>query len=141
MICERPQTLAAWRTARQPGSDPADETFYVADADGDGFNGLMEFALNLDPNARDTGDKTLTKLVLSAEGAPGLEFRRWPAAPEVRYDVVQSADLQNWQPLTTADSVESSAVLEPDGMERVRHFLTARPANGKVYLRLKVTRP
>ena len=58
-----------------------------------------------------------------------------------RYEVLQSADLRNWQPLTSANSIESSAALETDGMERVRHFLNVRPANGKVYLRLKVTRP
>jgi hypothetical protein len=140
VICQRPQTLAAWRTARQPGNDPEDESFYAADPDGDGFNGLMEFALNLNPNASDSGDKTQTKLVFSAAGTPGLEFRRWPAAPEVRYEVWQSSDLKNWQLLTTANSAETSTVLEADGMERVCHCLQAKPAGGSVYLRLKISR-
>ena len=140
VICERPQTLAAWHTSKLPGSAPPDESFYEGDTDGDGFGGLMEFALNLNPAAPDSGGKTLTKLILGESGLPGLEYRRWPGAPEIRYDLQQSPDLQNWQSLSATDTIESSAALESDGLERVQHFLKAKPADGKVYLRLKVRR-
>ena len=111
-----------------------------ADPDGDGFSLLMEFALNLRPNAADSGELTQTKLVFDALGCPGLEFRRRPGAPEITSEVWQSSDLKNWTKLTDENSTETYAVREADGMERVRRCLKAKPASGQVYLRLKIVR-
>lgn len=141
LISQRPQTMAAWRLAHQPDSEPADEAFYHLDAHGDGLNGLMKFAFNLDPNTPHNGDKPLTKLLMNADGVPGLEYRRWPSAPEVRYEVWQSTDLQHWTPLNTGNSHEMLSTIETGGMERVQHYLNAKPEGGNIYLRLQISRP
>ena len=140
VICDRPQTLADWRAAKLPGSPMDDENLLDSDADGDGFNGLMEFALNLDPKVYDRGDKSLTKLLFDENGIPGFEFRRRPGAPEIFSEVCQSTDLKHWRPFVAQDSEERGAVMESDGLERVQQFLKTKPASGQVYFRLRIMR-
>lgn len=140
LICLQPATLDSWVRTQLPGTDPDNRNFLEEDPDHDGFNGLMEFALNLNPQARDSGPKTHTTLFLDANGCPGLEYRRRTGAPEIRSQVMQSSDLQHWTPLDETNSRELPSTLEGDGMEKVRHCLNAKPASGTVYLRLKVSR-
>lgn len=138
VICDRPQTLADWRAAKLPGNLMDDEQFLDSDSDGDGFSGLMEYALNLDPKTHDRGDKTLTKLIFDANGIPGFEFRRRPGAPEILSEVCQSTDLKHWQPFVAEDSEERSAVMESDGLERVQQFMKHKPASGPVFFSLRI---
>lgn len=138
VICDRPRTLADWRQARLPANTMNDEDFLAADLDGDGFNGLMEFALNLNPNGPDSAEKTTTKVIFDENGIPGFEFRRRPGAPEIATRGACSTDLKNWHPLDETNCEERSATIEADGLERVRQFLKSKPANGTIYFRLQV---
>lgn len=138
MIVNTPKVLASWRTTQTgPDSSLDDEQFDNADGDGDGIKGLMEFALNL--NAA-KADGNPAKLVFDANGKPGLEFRRWPGAPEVDYCVQWSADLKTWHNATDADSSETVNEVETTGMERTVRTLNTPPASGMVFMRLCVQR-
>ncbi|HEY1052644.1 MAG TPA: Calx-beta domain-containing protein, partial [Prosthecobacter sp.] len=139
VIVNQPRVLASWRSTQTGGPDDSldDEQFDNADGDHDGIKGLMEFALNLNATK---GDNPPIKLVFDANGKPGLEYRRWPGAPEVDYTVEWTTDLKSWHMATEADSVETVNEIETTGMERTVRSLIVPPATGNVFMRLNVRR-
>jgi hypothetical protein len=139
IIVNQPRVLASWRSTQTGGPDDTldDEAFDNADGDSDGIRGLLEFALNLNSKK---SDSTPVKIVFDANGKPGLEYRRWPGAPEVDYIVEWSADLKTWNIATEADSVETANEIETTGMERTVRSLLVPPSSGKVFMRLSVQR-
>ncbi len=139
VIVNQPRVLASWRSTQTGGPDDSldDEQFDNADGDHDGIKGLMEFALNLNATK---GDNPPIKLVFDANGKPGLEYRRWPGAPEVDYTVEWTTDLKTWHIATEADSVETVNEIETTGMERTVRSLIVPPATGNVFMRLNVRR-
>lgn len=139
VIVNQPRVLATWRSTQTGGPDDNldDEQFDNADGDHDGIKGLMEFALNLNATK---GDNPPIKLVFDANGKPGLEYRRWPGAPEVDYAVEWSSDLRTWHPATESNSVETVNEIETTGMERTVRSLLIPPTTGNVFMRLNVRR-
>lgn len=139
MIVNQPKVLASWRTAQSAGPDSNldDENYDNADGDGDGIKGLMEFALNLNASKSDANP---AKMVFDGNGKPGLEFRRWPGAPEVDYCVQWSTDLKTWHNATDTDSLETVNEVETSGMERTVRTLKTAPPAGMVFMRLCVQR-
>jgi hypothetical protein len=139
VIVNQPRVLAAWRSTQTGGPDDTldDEAFDNADGDRDGIKGLMEFALNLNATK---GDNTPVKIVFDANGKPGLEFRRWPGAPEVDYCVQWSADMKTWHTASDLDSTETVHEIDTSGMERTVRTLKTTPPAGMVFMRLCVQR-
>lgn len=72
-------------------------TNFLSDANGDGVNLLMAYALNMNPNARNS----LPQLVL---GASQMSLSFYSATPGVTYGVRTSNDMLNW----TAEGVTLS---------------------------------
>ena len=64
-------------------------TNFLSDANGDGVNLLMAYALNMDPNARNS-------LPQPVFGASQMSLSFYSAAPGVTYQVRTSSDMLNW---------------------------------------------
>lgn len=134
MIVDSPRTVEAWMAARGLTGEAA--AFLNADADRDGMSGLMEFAFDANPSLADTGR---IQILRDSSGRVGLEYHRWPGAPELRYTLQQSATLSGWNDRNPADCEETESEVLTSGIERVRVFLRTPPA-GHGYLRLKIHR-
>ncbi len=137
MIVDHPQTLAAWRTAR--GSTGDEEAFLTADADGDGQNGLAEFAFDSNPSAADGGQPRVL-IFRDAAGRIGVEFRRWPGAPELSWAVEQSTNLGSWTAVPSEACDETECEVLASGQERVKIFLRDVPTAPSGMLRVRVDR-
>ena len=135
MIVERPLTLEAWRSAR--GLTGSESGFLAADPDGDGLNGLLEFAFDGNPAVPDAGG---IEILRDGNGRIGLEFRRWPAAAGLTLTIEQTGGSGRWSPVVPAALDETDSEVLPGGMERVRVFLRQLPAAGSGQLRLRVDR-
>jgi hypothetical protein len=118
--------------ARGLTQEPA--SFVERDEDRDGVTGLMEFALDGDPLKADT--KRL-QILRDSDGRIGLEFHRWPGAPELSYVLEHSASLSGWHDLAATEFEEKESEILPSGIERVRIYLRNAPF-GAGYLRLKI---
>lgn len=134
MIVERPRTLDSWMTARGIAEEAA--AFLSHDADGDGLNGLLEFAFDRAPAAADT---SRIQILRDVSGRVGIEFHRWPGAPELSYTLEQSGSLSGWNAVSAAECEETESEIMTSGIERVRMFLRTAPS-GSGYLRVKVQR-
>lgn len=137
MIVDRPRTLDSWMTAR--GITEEASTFLSSDTDQDGMSGLLEFAFDRAPS---TADTSRIQILRDATGRIGIEFHRWPGAPELSYTVEQSGSLSGWNALTAAECEETESEILTTGIERVRMFLRTAPTAlaGSGYLRVKVQR-
>lgn len=135
MIVERPRTLESWLASRNLTSDPA--AFLTADADGDGLTGLLEFAFDRDPSLADT---PRIQILRNSAGRIGIEFHRWPGAPELTYTLQQSAKLSGWTDVNSLECDETESEILTSGIERVRTFLRTPSAAPAGYLRVKVHR-
>lgn len=134
MLVERPRTLDAWMAARGLTGDAT--AFLNSDTDGDGKTGLMEFAFDTNPTLSDT---SRVRILRDAAGRIGLEYHRWPGAPELNYMIEQSPSLAGWNEVSAADCEETESEILTSGIERVRVFLRTPPGN-RGYLRLSIHR-
>ncbi len=107
-------TLASWRLTH-PGGPVDAAAFLASDQDGDGLNGLLEFAFNGSPTQPGL---ELPRLLEAGPGRIGLQFVRWVNAPELRYDVQWSGDLGGWETIPAA-AATTAVVAVGDGTERV----------------------
>ncbi|MEI8310219.1 MAG: sialate O-acetylesterase [Verrucomicrobiota bacterium] len=105
-----------------------------ADADGEGWPNLLEYALGTSPGSADS-DVGITSGV--TEPAPGylfLQARRGSRRPDVALKVETSSDLQNWKSDSSATTVITDTATE----------LTARDNTstaGPRFIRLKASTP
>jgi hypothetical protein len=119
-------TLARWRELHPGGA--LDSTVYLAaDHDGNGLNGLLDFAF----------DATRANLpVIGRDASSGglfLEYVRWTEAPELLWQIQHSTDLQNWLPL---NGLTSSSTAAGAFSQRIRVQLPGAAAES--YYRLSV---
>ena len=128
-------TLAAWRVSH-PGGPVDDAAFLASDTDGDGLNGLMEFAFNGMPSIPDALSGLAVPFHRDPEEA-GFEYTRWSNAPELRYECEVSADLTAWSAPSPAGMTQSIEAL-PGGMERVKIRLL-QPGSRR-FMRVRISR-
>lgn len=116
-----------------------------ADPDFDGLGNLAEFAFNLNPRLPDA--EGAIGLVSGAEG-PQFVFRRRAGgtgtdmdytALGIRYDVLHSADLVVWQPIS--EGIETVVVSLDDGETETVSFpvLAAAESESKRFYRVRLT--
>jgi autotransporter-associated beta strand protein len=95
------------------------------DDDKDGISNLVEYALDLDPQAGDPAPGTFTGNILSfTKGADAA------AANDVSYIIETSGNLTGW--------TQQSYVLSGN---TITYNLPASPPDGRIFARLKVTKP
>ncbi len=132
-IVPQPKTVDRWMSAY--GVTEEEEAFLQGDSDVDGFSGLIEFAFNLRPQR---SDEWKVRGILDEAECPGLEYDRWPSAPEIRYVLQQSENLKQWDDVSETSYREISSDATYDGMERVQVFLREIPEKPYTYLRIDV---
>jgi hypothetical protein len=137
MIVDRPKTLSDWRLAQNSTGDEA--AFLAADLDGDGMNGLAEFAFGGNPAAAEPVD-TRTEVLRDAAGRIGIQFRRWPGAPELTWTLEQSTNLRAWATVPADQCDEAECEILTNGQERVKLFLREPPTTSSGMLRIRVSR-
>ncbi len=124
-----PLSLAQWRDLH-PGGPLDEATFLAGDPDGNGLNGLAEFAYDSDPTQ-------LPVSMVDEDGRLGLEYVRWSHAPELTWVVKHSTDLDDWQPVGIDDAEAVVALIGKD-KERVRVWLIGEI--DRVFLRVDVSK-
>ncbi len=115
----------------------------LADPDGDGIPNLLEYALNLDPNAASAaGLPTAGQTTVGGSQYLTLTYTRVIAATGITYQPQVSGDLSTWNggPGYTAPV---STTNNPDGMTQtvVAQDAVAMTAGGRRFMRLQVSRP
>ncbi len=128
-----PRTVAQWMAQRQIAVDA--DAFLREDTDRDGLNGLVEFAFNRDPHEPESWK---VRGILDATACPGLEFERWASAPEIRYVLQRSHNLEQWQDVPESHYREVPDTVLPGGLERVQVYLREIPEDPYTYLRIDV---
>ena len=126
-------SFASWATANGVIASNAEDT------DNDGINNLLEYALDLNPNAAET---SLPSVALENDAGTDyltLTFRRSLDAPDLTYTVESSADLSSWSTATLESTTVTNADVDGDGsaeLVKVRVDITGQP---KQFVRLKVS--
>ena len=125
--------LDLWRHAQFGSAAPLPTSADLADPDADGVPNLLEYALSTSPSQADARKPGLMP------NGDSLEFiyTRNLAAVDVIYHVEWSDDLQTW---STTD-VSAPTVLSDNGTTQEVKVTLPAGANGKRFVRLKVTRP
>lgn len=122
------ETFDQWM-ARQGGSDT---TVFAMEDPGDyGINNLMRYAYGLDPVHP---DGSLTPKLVRQNGEVLVEFRRNPAAQQLRYQVEVSSDLIQW----TSDSAAISEMSRASSPDAVYRLSTPRAQSEKQFVRVRV---
>jgi hypothetical protein len=118
-----------------------------ADPDHDGLTNLGEYAFNLDPNnSQATPAYTIAKVIDSVDHQTymALQFTRRLSPRDITYHVETSSDLLAWSENPNV-AHEISAVADPNGITEAVVVRSVQPLNqiagGKLFLRLRVTRP
>ena len=137
-----PGAYAAWRAAHFSGPDFADDSVsgFTADPDDDGAANLAEFAWGSKPT--DAGAVVTIEAAVQThevEGRPGdyltLTLKRRTDAPNLRYALERSPDLDTWQTVDSADLVEIDSQAIGEGLETVTLRTAAIGENVFRYLR------
>ena len=135
VIVERLQTLNKWIEEQGVVGDHA--VILADDSDQDGLTGLAEFAfggsLSLDDRILLSPD-----LLRHSDGRFGLEVRRWPSVPELRYRLQTSGDLQVWDAVPAEDYEESDHEILENGIEALNVFFRSKPESSALFYRIKV---
>ncbi len=125
-----PVPIETWRTAKftTAAGNPA-ISGDLADPDHDGINNLLEYALNLDPNAPSTQLPTL-----AVEGnVISLTYRKHLDATDVVMEVEDSSDLSDWAPVAVTETILGTNA-------RTQTIKASLPMDGpRQFLHLKVT--
>jgi hypothetical protein len=126
----------------------------AGDEDNDGVVNLIELATNMNPAVSDAHKLPQTALLnIGGVNYPTLSHTRFTGGTTVgqvystsayRYEVQASLDLVSWTGVTelvsttpTGDGQTETAVLRPE----TAYFNTALSSGGKIYMRLKISRP
>ena len=117
------------------GLDPNGLSAAQADADRDGVNDFLEYALNTNPRvANATGLPTAGQ---DAGRHLTLTFTRRKDAPQLQYVVEVSSDLQTWHSGT--GYVEQVSAVDQGVTEQVTVRTTAAIGAGRCFMRVRVT--
>ena len=136
--------LEQWRALHFPGAENTAAAANDADPDGDGFTNFFEFALGLDPAARDLAAKAPEIHKITADGADwlALTFRRRRAVPPgVSYVVEESTDLADRSAVDEATHQIGPPADQFDGTETVTIRGTQPLGSTRSFLRLRVNEP
>ena len=136
--------LEQWRALHFPGAENTAAAANDADPDGDGFTNFFEFALGLDPAARDLAAKAPHVHAITADGTDwlALTFRRRRAVPPgVSYVVEESTDLVSWSIVDEATHQIGPPADQLDGTETVTIRGTHPLGTARTFLRLRVSEP
>ena len=122
-------TLSRWRQ-RNPEQSGSDEIFLGADPDGNGLNGLLEYAF-------DNNSNHLPVSVWDLEtGSVGLSYVRWSHAPGLTWIVEKSTDFDSWQRVMASDATSNVSLVGAEH-ERVTMMLKGTP--DRVFFRVRVS--
>jgi hypothetical protein len=120
-------TLTRWR-ALHPGGPIATASFLLADSDGNGQSGLLDFAT----------DATPAHLPKPISTGRGVEYTRWTNAPELTLHLEVSSNLTDW---TVPTSAEVTTTTSEAGPFTTRVRTTMNASEGNTYFRLRYTLP
>lgn len=112
----------------------------VEDPDSDGINNLLEYALDLDPNANESASGLPTVAPENDGGTDylTLTYRKNLDAPDLTYTIETSTDLTTWSVATVESDTVITADLDGDGSSELRKARLVRSGE-KQFLRIKVT--
>ena len=137
--------LELWRTLHFSGMENTAAAADDADPDGDGFTNYFEFALGLNPTARDARAVAPHVGKITAVGSDWLAitFRRRKAVPPgVDYIVEESTGLATWSVVDSTANQIGTPIDQLDGTELVTirgtHALGSTPP---AFLRLRISAP
>ncbi|MEP6662479.1 MAG: LamG-like jellyroll fold domain-containing protein, partial [Verrucomicrobiota bacterium] len=134
-----------WAASVFPGQTNGLMIDAAADPDGDGLSNFAEFALNLNPNVKDTnafqtgqpGLPVATIMNFAGTNFLTMQIQRPLGRFEVGYDVEVTENFQSWSGVAPPSSINNG-----DGTETVT-YRDLLPANEspKRFLRLRLTNP
>ena len=122
-------SYAIWAAGEFEAEELAQPTISgkLADPDGDGFNNLMEYALDGDPTYSDRFEIEPSARIVS--GALVMDFKRDTSKSDIQVDVLSSTNLKTWRAtqselISTRGSIEKHRASTP--IKGTRSFLKIR---------------
>ena len=146
----QPSFYESWLAAAFPTSPPGTYIDPEGDADGDGIENLIEYALNYSPTSRNTA--SVIQFTVTDDGMDTTmtaTFRRDPRATDLTYELQASDDLVQWDTVLTSTGggtptgtafVSDTAIAGESPMRLVTAQGVIPGLDTRSFIRLKITR-